>query len=117
VSGCEYRDSVASYLLGSLPEDEHERFAAHLPGCEACSRDVAELGVVADTLPLGDRISREAVRHFYGLTDEPDDERWASIAAPWRPYRMWSTVLLHMAWRRDQPAVPSYRQGRGRPAD
>jgi hypothetical protein len=52
VSGCEYRDSVASYLLGSLPEDEHERFAAHLPGCEACSRDVAELGVVADTLPL-----------------------------------------------------------------
>ena len=24
MSGCEYRDSVASYLLGSLPEDEHE---------------------------------------------------------------------------------------------
>jgi hypothetical protein len=29
----------------------------------------------------------------------------------WRPYRMWATVLLHMAWRRDQPAAPSYRQG------
>ena len=21
----------------------------------------------------------------------------------WRPYRMWATVLLHMAWRREQP--------------
>jgi hypothetical protein len=25
---------------------------------------------------------------------------------------MWATVLLHMAWRREQPAPPSYRQGR-----
>ena len=44
-----------------------------------------------------DRISREAVRHFYELADVPDDEAWLAIAEPWRPYRMWATVLLHLA--------------------
>jgi 3-methyladenine DNA glycosylase/8-oxoguanine DNA glycosylase len=72
---------------------------------------------VADTLPLGDRISREAVRHSYGLAEPLDDDAWLAIAERWRPYRMWATVLLHMAWRRDQPATPSYRQGRGSAGD
>jgi DNA-3-methyladenine glycosylase II len=65
---------------------------------------------VADALPFGDRISREAVRHFHELPELPDDDAWSALAEPWRPYRMWATVLLHMAWRRDQPATPSYRQ-------
>jgi hypothetical protein len=26
-------------------------------------------------------------------------------------YRMWATVLLHVAWRREQAEAPSYRQG------
>ena len=71
---------------------------------------------VADMLPLGDRISREAVRHFHDLPEVPDDAAWTAIAEPWRPYRMWATVLLHMAWRRDQPFTPSYRQGKDRGA-
>ena len=66
---------------------------------------------VADALPLGDGISREAVHHFYGLKELPDDTAWLAIADAWRPYRMWATVLLHMAWRREQPSPPSYRQG------
>src|SRR3954463_7431606 len=49
---CEHRDDVGAWVLGALPGDEHERFAAHLPGCQACRRDVAELQMVADTLPL-----------------------------------------------------------------
>jgi anti-sigma-K factor RskA len=52
MSGCAHRDEVASYLLGAMPEDEHERFAAHLPGCEECRRDITGLQVVADNLPL-----------------------------------------------------------------
>jgi 3-methyladenine DNA glycosylase/8-oxoguanine DNA glycosylase len=58
---------------------------------------------------LADRISRDAVRHFYGLAEVPDDEAWLEIAEAWRPYRMWATVLLHLAWRREQPGV----SGRG----
>jgi anti-sigma-K factor RskA len=39
-------------VLGALPEDERERFAAHLAGCDVCRREVAALQMVADTLPL-----------------------------------------------------------------
>jgi 3-methyladenine DNA glycosylase/8-oxoguanine DNA glycosylase len=66
---------------------------------------------VADALPLADGISRAAVAWFYGLPEPPDDETWTRISEAWRPHRMWATVLLHMAWRREQPAAPSYRQG------
>ena len=52
MSACAHRDDVGSYVLRALPEDEHERFEAHLATCEECRRDVAELQVVADTLPL-----------------------------------------------------------------
>jgi anti-sigma-K factor RskA len=52
MNGCEHRDSVASYLLGALPDVEYQRFEAHLRDCEACSREVASLRVAADTLPL-----------------------------------------------------------------
>lgn len=59
---------------------------------------------VADMVTLPDRISRDAVRHFYGLVEGPDDEAWLAIADAWRPYRMWATVLLHFAWRREAPS-------------
>jgi anti-sigma-K factor RskA len=49
---CEHRDDAGAWVLGALPDEEHARFAAHLPGCEACRREVAELQMVADTLPL-----------------------------------------------------------------
>jgi anti-sigma-K factor RskA len=52
VTGCAHRDDVGSYVLRALPDDEHERFEAHLATCEECRRDVAELQVAADTLPL-----------------------------------------------------------------
>jgi anti-sigma-K factor RskA len=49
---CEYREDAGAWVLGALPRDEQERFTAHLPGCEVCRREVAELQMVADTLPL-----------------------------------------------------------------
>jgi DNA-3-methyladenine glycosylase II len=105
--------------LRGLPEDEALAELRDLPGIgEWTASAVLTRGCgVADTLPLGDRISREAVRHFHELADLPDDEAWAEIAEPWRPYRMWATVLLHMAWRREQPAPPSYRKDRGQHPD
>jgi DNA-3-methyladenine glycosylase II len=110
---------LATERLRGLPEDEALAELRDLAGIgEWTASAVLTRGCgVADTLPLGDRISREAVRHFHELPDLPDDEAWAAIAEPWRPYRMWATVLLHMAWRREQPAPPSYRQGRGARTD
>jgi DNA-3-methyladenine glycosylase II len=60
----------------------------------------------ADLITLPDRISREAVGHFYALTGPPTDEQWTAIADAWRPYRMWATVLLHLAWRREGATAP-----------
>jgi DNA-3-methyladenine glycosylase II len=110
---------LATERLRGLPEDEALAELRALPGIgEWTASAVLTRGCgLADALPLGDRISREAVRHFHQLVDVPDDDAWLAIAEPWRPYRMWATVLLHMAWRRDQPAAPSYRQGRAGPAD
>jgi anti-sigma factor RsiW len=52
VSACVHRDDAGSYVLHALPDDEHERFEAHLATCEACRREVADLQMAADTLPL-----------------------------------------------------------------
>ena len=52
MSACAHRDDAGSYVLRALPDDEHERFEAHLASCEACRREVADLQMAADTLPL-----------------------------------------------------------------
>jgi anti-sigma-K factor RskA len=48
----QWADSVGAYLLGALEPDEATRFEEHLAGCEQCRRDVAELKVAADALPV-----------------------------------------------------------------
>jgi DNA-3-methyladenine glycosylase II len=105
---------LATERLRGLPVDEALTELKVLPGIgDWTASAVLTRGCgVADALPLGDRISREAVRHFHDLPEPPDDEAWTAIAESWPPYRMWATVLLHMAWRRDQTAPPSYRQDR-----
>lgn len=100
-------------MLRELPEEDALARLRELPGIGPWTASaVLTRGCgVADALPLADEISREAVCHFYGLDSPPDDDAWAVIAEAWRPFRMWATVLLHMAWRREQPGRPSYRQG------
>jgi DNA-3-methyladenine glycosylase II len=102
--------------LRSLPEAEALAALATLPGVGPwTAQAILTRGCgLADALPLTDEISRNAVAATYGLPEPPDDETWTRISDGWRPYRMWATVLLHMAWRRDQPDPPSYRQGRPR---
>ncbi|MGZ8633612.1 MAG: anti-sigma factor [Solirubrobacteraceae bacterium] len=52
MSTCARHDDAGSYVLRALPDDEHDRFEAHLATCEACRREVADLQMAADTLPL-----------------------------------------------------------------
>lgn len=42
---------AAPYVLGALPETEHEAFVAHLQSCAICREEVAALQVVAASLP------------------------------------------------------------------
>jgi anti-sigma-K factor RskA len=47
-----WADSVGAYLLGALEPGELDHFEAHLAECEICRRDVADLQVAADALPV-----------------------------------------------------------------
>jgi hypothetical protein len=46
-----WADSLGSWLLGALPEDEAEGFRAHLADCPICRDDTASLQVAVDALP------------------------------------------------------------------
>lgn len=46
-----WADSLASWLLGALPDDEARVFATHLEECPVCQEDAASLRVAADALP------------------------------------------------------------------
>jgi anti-sigma-K factor RskA len=46
-----WADSLASWLLGALPEDEAEGFRRHLDQCAVCQEDAAALQVAVDALP------------------------------------------------------------------
>ena len=100
--------------LRSMPEADALAHLQTLPGVGPWTASAILLRGcgVADALPLTDAISRTAVASLYGLPEEPDDAAWTTISDAWRPYRMWATVLIHMAWRREQSATPSYRQAR-----
>jgi DNA-3-methyladenine glycosylase II len=98
--------------LAALPQGEAITRLQALPGVGAwTAQGILMRGCgVPDAIPSEDAISREAVRHFYGFGGPLTDAEWERVSEEWRPYRMWATVLLHMAWRREQPGSPSYRQ-------
>lgn len=52
VGDCRFRDDAGSWVLGALGEPDAGAFAGHLQECERCRREVAELQVVADVLPM-----------------------------------------------------------------
>ena len=57
-------------------------------------------------------VGKEAVQRLYGLDHEPSHAEVEQIAEAWRPYRMWTMVLLHV-WIRNQGGGPTRaRQGR-----
>jgi DNA-3-methyladenine glycosylase II len=99
--------------LRALPEAEALAGLQALPGVGPWTASGILLRGcgVADAVPMVDEISRTAVAALYGLPEPLDDQTWTRISDVWRPYRMWATVLIHMAWRRAQPSRPSYRQG------
>lgn len=63
-----------------------------------------------------DEVTAQAVQHAYDLPSPPNRAAIGKLAEPWRPYRAWAMVLLHMWLRRE--GGPSFqrpgRQGRAR---
>jgi len=98
--------------LRALPEADALAELEALPGVGPWTASAILLRGcgVPDAVPMVDDISRNAVASIYGLPSPLDDATWTRISDAWRPYRMWASVLIHMAWRRSQASTPSYRQ-------
>jgi DNA-3-methyladenine glycosylase II len=58
-----------------------------------------------------DEVTAQAVQHAYSLPEPPDRAAIVQIAEPWRPYRAWAMVLLHM-WLRREGGPSFQRPGR-----
>ncbi|WP_412740387.1 DNA-3-methyladenine glycosylase family protein [Krasilnikovia sp. MM14-A1259] len=54
---------------------------------------------VVDAVP-GDVITQAALQHFYGLPAAATPAQLDALTSAWRPYRMWCSVLVHVAERR-----------------
>ena len=107
MTACTHRDDAGSYVLRALPDDEHERFEAHLATCADCRREVADLQVAADTLPLSavqvdpppelrDRIMtivRSEAELLSAAGEGVDEPARAPVARAPRPRRRWSLSL------------------------
>lgn len=52
INNCAHRDDAGPWVLGALGEPDAAAFEAHLTVCDACAREVAELKLVADVLPM-----------------------------------------------------------------
>ncbi len=46
-----WEDDLAAWMLGSLDDDEAERFEQHLAGCERCRADLDWLRPAVDAVP------------------------------------------------------------------
>ncbi len=106
MSACARRDDAGSYVLHALPDDEYERFEAHLATCADCRREVADLQVAADTLPLAavqvdpppelrDRIMTivRSEAELLAAAGARADEPTGAPAAPAPRKRRWSLSL------------------------
>jgi DNA-3-methyladenine glycosylase II len=62
-----------------------------------------------------DDVTKQAVQRAYKLARKPDHVGVLEIAESWRPYRMWTTVLLHL-WLRRDAGGPELRRRDATPA-
>jgi DNA-3-methyladenine glycosylase II len=54
----------------------------------------------ADVLPTDEARSRQTVHELYGISRPMTDEKYASFADRWKPYRTWAVVLIRAAAHR-----------------
>lgn len=56
---------------------------------------------LADAVP-DDEVTKQAFQRAFKLKEAPNHETVLNFACPWRPFRMWATVLLHVWFRREE---------------
>jgi DNA-3-methyladenine glycosylase II len=101
--------------LRSLPEPEALQQLRTLPGIgEFFAQGILMRGAGLVDAVTGDDLTPRAIQLLYRLPERPDRAAVLDRAEAWRPYRMWTVVLLNV-WVRRQPAdVRGPRQVRSR---
>jgi len=98
--------------LRAMPEAEALERIRSLNGIgEFFSQGILYRGAgLADAVP-DDEVTKQAFQRAFKLNEVPNHETVLKLADPWRPFRMWATVLLHVWFRREErgPKRPSYR--------
>jgi DNA-3-methyladenine glycosylase II len=56
-----------------------------------------------------DDLTDQAFQIAYHLPEAPDRAKIDEISRPWRPFRMWATILLHIWFRREVGVPPGRR--------
>ena len=80
-----YRDSLAAFALGALPEDERSQLERHMATCHDCRREADELALVVDELPQTTESVApppELRSRIMAVVEAEASERAASSAAP-----------------------------------
>lgn len=88
--------------LRALPHDEALATLRAIPGIGPFTADGILLRGcgVADELPSDDEVTLRALAALYGRSHVTKEDLVAMSEA-WRPYRMWTVVLLRVAWNRE----------------
>jgi DNA-3-methyladenine glycosylase II len=98
--------------LRAMPEEEALTKIRSLKGIgEFFSQGILYRGAgLADAVP-DDEVTKQAFHLAFKLKEVPNHETVLKLADPWRPFRMWATVLLHVWFRREEggPKRPSSR--------
>lgn len=82
--------------LAAEPYDVARARLLDLPGVGPWTAELVLLRGVGptDALPLAEPMLHRAVAAAYGLPGDPTDAEVARIAEAWRPFRMWTSILL-----------------------
>ena len=88
--------------LRAMAENEALEKLRSLPGIGGFfSQGILYRGAgLADAVP-DDEMTKSAFQRAFRLPKPPNHEAVLKLAEPWRPYRMWATVLLHVSLRRE----------------
>jgi DNA-3-methyladenine glycosylase II len=98
--------------LRAMREDEALNRLKALPGIGAFfAQGILYRGAGCADALTDDQITTIAVTRACGLTTPADQDAVEAIAERWRPYRMWTVVLLHV-WARRELAVPARQDAR-----
>jgi DNA-3-methyladenine glycosylase II len=101
--------------LRSLPEPEALAQLRTLPGIgEFFAQGILMRGAGLVDAITDDDLTPRAIQLRYRLADRPDRAAVLKRAEAWRPYRMWTIVLLNVWVRSQPPEVRGPRQVRSR---